>query len=71
METNIGLIDRIIRVVLGCALLALVAIGPETKLGLLGLIPLLSGMVGFSPIYRRFQIDTVKGWHHKPARQAR
>lgn len=70
METNIGMIDRIIRIALGLAILALVVLGPESRLGLLGLIPLLSGIVGFSPVYRRFEISTVKGSHGKPASHA-
>ena len=44
-------IDRALRVVLGIGLLLLVPFGPQTKLGLLGLIPLVTGLLGSCPLY--------------------
>lgn len=44
-------IDRAVRVVLGLALLSLVFLGPHTMLGLLGLVPLVTGLVGSCPLY--------------------
>lgn len=61
MRTNEGLTDRLIRVILGLALLALLAIGPVPGwglAGLIGLIPLVTGLVGYCPGYTRFGIDT-------------
>lgn len=55
---NIGGMDRIIRVVLGIGLIALVFLGPETRWGWLGLVPLLTGIVGFCPLYRLLGIST-------------
>jgi hypothetical protein len=55
---NVGSLDRIIRIVLGVALLAIVFVGPETRWGWLGLIPLLTGVVGFCPLYRMLHLDT-------------
>jgi Protein of unknown function (DUF2892) len=55
---NIGGMDRIIRVVLGIGLLALVFYGPETRWGWLGLVPLLTAVVGFCPLYRLLGIST-------------
>lgn len=49
---NEGTIDRALRVMVGLALLALVFVGPQTPLGWLGLVPLLTGLVGFCPLYR-------------------
>jgi hypothetical protein len=43
MKKNIGGIERIIRVIAGLGILSLVFIGPETKWGYLGLIPLVTG----------------------------
>lgn len=56
--TNEGTLDRTIRVVLGVALLALTFTGPKTMLGLVGVVPLLTGLVGFCPLYRLVGIRT-------------
>jgi hypothetical protein len=52
MTRNEGTIDRALRIALGLAMLALVFVGPKTWLGLVGLVPLVTGMVGFCPLYR-------------------
>lgn len=51
-------IDRVIRVVLGIALLSLVWIGPQTSWGWVGVVPLVTGLVGSCPLYRLFGIST-------------
>jgi len=56
--TNEGTIDRTIRIVLGLALLSLAVVGPKSLLGLVGLVPLLTGVVGFCPLYRLVGINT-------------
>ena len=43
---------------LGLALLSLVMVGPKTMWGLIGLIPLVTGLVGMCPLYRLAGIDT-------------
>ncbi len=58
MKTNEGKLDRIFRVVIGLGLLSLVFIGPQTMWGLIGLIPLLTGMIGFCPLYKVFGLNT-------------
>ncbi|MGB5683209.1 MAG: DUF2892 domain-containing protein, partial [Polyangiales bacterium] len=50
--------DRVIRVLAGIALLSLVWIGPQTPWGWVGLVPLVTGLVGSCPIYRLFGIST-------------
>ncbi len=55
---NAGLLDRGLRVLLGVVLLSLVFLGPQTLLGWIGLIPLLTGLVGFCPLYRLFGLRT-------------
>ena len=40
---NVGTIDRIVRVVVGLALISLVFVGPQTNWGWIGLVPLLIG----------------------------
>lgn len=52
--------DRSARVVLGLVLLALVVVGPKTWLGLVGLIPLLTGLIGFCPLYRLVGVRTCR-----------
>ncbi len=55
---NEGTLDRTIRIVLGLALLSLTLVGPRSLLGLVGLVPLLTGIVGFCPAYRLLGIRT-------------
>ncbi len=55
---NMGAIDRGIRVVVGIALLALVFIGPHTLWGLVGVVPLLTGLVGSCPLYSLLGLST-------------
>jgi hypothetical protein len=57
---NEGAIDRIVRVALGLALLCLVFVGPKTWLGLVGLVPLATGIVGFCPLYPAIGVRTCK-----------
>jgi len=65
MTVNEGTIDRIVRVVIGIALLSLVFVGPQTMWGLVGIVPLLTGIVGFCPAYKLFGLSTCAG--EKPA----
>lgn len=58
MKTNEGMIDRVIRVIVGVVLLALVFVGPQTYWGLIGLVPLLTGLVGFCPPYKMLGLNT-------------
>ena len=62
LNTNESGLDRAFRVILGVVLLSLVFAGPKTLWGLLGLIPLITGAVGFCPFYRLLGIST----HHEP-----
>jgi cadmium resistance protein CadD (predicted permease) len=60
MNKNIGGIERIIRIVAGLGILSLAFIGPETKWGYLGLIPLATGLIGWCPAYQMLDISTCK-----------
>ncbi len=57
---NEGTLDRILRVIAGVVLLSLVVIGPQTMWGLIGIVPLLTGLIGFCPVYKLF------GWNTCP-----
>lgn len=56
--TNEGTADRIIRVILGLALVSLTVVGPRSMWGLIGLVPLATGIVGFCPLYRLVGLNT-------------
>jgi hypothetical protein len=50
--------DRALRIILGLGLLSLTVIGPQTWLGLVGIIPLVTGLWGFCPLYRVLGVST-------------
>ena len=58
MQANEGGLDRIIRIVIGCAILSLVFVGPQTPWGYIGLIPLITGLIGFCPLYKVLGLNT-------------
>lgn len=60
MPCNEGKTDRLLRVIAGLVLLALVFVGPQTPWGWLGLVPLLTGIFGFCPVYTILGINTCK-----------
>ena len=60
MKKNMNGIERIIRVIAGLGILSLVFIGPGTKWGYLGLIPLATGLIGWCAPYQLFGISTCK-----------
>ena len=58
MTRNEGTIDRGLRIILGLVLIAMVFVGPATPWGWVGLIPLITGVVGTCPIYSMLGINT-------------
>jgi hypothetical protein len=58
MKSNEAIWDRLIRVVLGMGLLSLVFVGPRTPWGIVGVIPLVTGLVGFCPLYHLLGLST-------------
>jgi len=58
MQTNEGKIDRILRVIAGLVLLSLTVVGPQSMWGLIGIVPLLTGVVGYCPLYSMLGINT-------------
>lgn len=55
---NEATIERIIRVVVGLALISLYFVGPHTAWGWLGVVPLATGLIGSCPLYTLFGIST-------------
>ena len=64
MKTNEGGLDRILRILVGLAVLSLVFVGPKTPWAYLGLVPLITGLVGVCPLY------TILGLNSCPVRKA-
>jgi hypothetical protein len=58
MKTNEGAVDRVLRVVVGAGILSLAFVGPQTPWAYLGVIPLLTGLVGFCPLYAVLGVNT-------------
>ncbi|WP_084356191.1 YgaP family membrane protein [Novosphingobium lentum] len=58
MPRNEGSLDRFLRVIVGLVLIALVFVGPKTPWGWIGIVPLLTGFVGFCPVYTLLGIRT-------------
>ena len=58
MNRNVGGIDRILRIVVGLVLIALAATGAVGWWGWLGIIPLLTGVVRFCPLYSLVGLNT-------------
>lgn len=65
---NEGRWDRVLRVVVGLVLLSLMFVGPETPWGLVGLIPLLTAVVGWCPLYSLFGVSTCPAKRGGPTR---
>ncbi len=60
MKRNIGSIERVVRIIAGLAILSLAFIGPQSPWAYLGIIPLLTGFIGWCPPYALFGISTCK-----------
>lgn len=58
MKTNEGSADRAVRTIAGLVLISLVFVGPQTPWGWIGLIPLITGIVGWCPLYQAFGLST-------------
>lgn len=55
---NLGNFDRVLRMVLGSAALALVFTGPRTAWGYVGVALLITAAIGFCPIYAALGLST-------------
>jgi len=59
MQKNIGDTDKNIRLIIGFIIIILGIIF-ESWFGLIGLIPIITSLVGWCPLYFPFQINTKK-----------
>lgn len=58
MKSNVGGIDRILRIVLGLALIGATLAGVIGPWGWLGVVPLGTALLGFCPLYPLLGINT-------------
>jgi len=59
MKRNVGTVDRLIRIILGLVI-AILGVYFESWWGLVGLVPLLTGLFSFCPLYVPIKISTGK-----------
>ncbi|HVL10654.1 MAG TPA: DUF2892 domain-containing protein [Burkholderiaceae bacterium] len=58
MKTNVGGVDRVLRIAVGVVLIGLAATGTVGWWGWLGVIPLLTGLFRFCPLYPLLGLST-------------
>ncbi len=58
MKSNVGGIDRIVRIAAGLVLIGLAATGTVGMWGWLGVVPLATGAIGWCPPYAIFGFNT-------------
>ncbi len=61
---NVHNFERFLRVLVGIGILSLAFVGPETPWGFLGIVPIVTGLIGTCPLY------TVFGFSTCPAKKA-
>lgn len=62
MNANVGKIDKMVRLVLALVLFSLFFVlqGDLKWLGLLGIVPLATGLVNWCPLYMLFGVNTCR-----------
>ena len=58
MKTNVGTVDRVLRVAIGVILIALTLTGTIGLWGWIGVVPLLTAAAGSCPLYSVFGFST-------------
>ena len=58
MKANVGGMDRILRIVLGLALIGLTLTGTIGVWGWIGVVPLATGALSFCPLYAMLGLNT-------------
>lgn len=59
MKSNIGPVDRLVRIIVGL-LVAIAGVVFDSWWGLIGLIPIVTGLFKICPLYLLFGISTAK-----------
>ncbi|MBK6971498.1 MAG: DUF2892 domain-containing protein [Sterolibacteriaceae bacterium] len=58
MKSNVGGIDKILRIVAGLILIVLAATGMVGMWGWIGVVPLVTGLFNFCPVYSMLGMNT-------------
>ena len=58
LSNNVGTLDRAVRIGAGVLLVALAAMGTIGAWGYIGVVPLLTGVVGTCPVYSLLGLST-------------
>ncbi len=58
MTANVGTLDRVLRVLVGLVLIVLAATGTVGLWGYVGIVPLLTGLFRFCPLYTVLGMNT-------------
>lgn len=58
MKANVGGIDKILRIIAGLLLITLAALGMGTPWTWIGVVPLVTGLMGWCPAYTLFGLNT-------------
>jgi hypothetical protein len=60
MNANVGSTDKLIRIIVGVGVLSLFFLlkGDARLLGLIGIVPLATGLVGYCPLYAMLGLNT-------------
>ncbi len=59
-SSNVGSIDRLLRIFVGALLIGLTLAGNIGAWGWIGVIPLVTGLIGSCPLYKIFGISSCK-----------
>lgn len=59
MRENIGSTDRTFRIIIGFVLLGMIFFEPVGWWGLIGLVPFLTGIIRYCPLYNLVGLNTV------------
>ncbi|MPS82449.1 MAG: DUF2892 domain-containing protein [Achromobacter sp.] len=63
MRTNEGMLDRGLRIIVGLALIGMAATETVGPWGYIGVVPLLTGLIGNCPLYTMLGIKTCRVRH--------
>lgn len=58
MKSNVGGIDKVARIVIGAGLVGATAAGILPAWGYIGIVPLVTGLMGWCPLYRLIGLNT-------------
>lgn len=64
MKKNVGSVDRLLRIIVG-AVIVVWGVYSECWWGLVGLVPLMTGLLNWCPLYLPFNLSTIKRGDNK------